>query len=200
MSWFRDLLITPECLGCQRLGVVVCQKCQHDVEAFTIQHQDLQVTCVAEYDKWIRERIIEFKNGKSSLARPLAELLHPHICQNAVLVPVPTTRAKIKTRGFDTVGLLCKELAQLEPRRTVVNGLAMRRQVRDQVGLGFNQRQRNLDHAFRATAPVHQPVVVIDDVITTGATLLEANRALNLAGATAVQAVVLCGSPQKRYG
>lgn len=200
MSWFRDLLVTPECLGCRRLGVDLCHSCRRDIHPFTIKHQGVQVMCVAEYDTWIRERIIEYKNGKSSLARPLAQLLHPYVSDDAVLVPVPTTRLKIKARGFDTVSLLCKEIARLEPGRTVIKGLTIARPVRDQVGLGLKERQVNLAQSFRATTVFYQPVVIIDDVMTTGATIKEATRALKVAGAMGIVAATLCGSPQKRYG
>lgn len=177
----------------------MCRSCRRDLDAFTISHQDFHVTCVAEYDNWMRERIIEYKNGKSLLARPLAQILSAHIPANAIVVPVPTTRSKIKARGFDSIGLLSKELTKLESKRRVMKSLTIVRPVIDQVGLGHSQRQQNLAHAFRATTLMNQPVVVIDDVMTTGATLIEARRALLLAGARKVEAAVLCASPQKRY-
>lgn len=201
MSWIRDLLISPECLGCQRIGSHVCASCLIDLRPFIAQTSaGVSVCCVSTYDSWLRERLIEFKSGNSLMVRELAELLSPQISNNALLVPIPSTHIKIKARGFDTVGLLCAQLCKIEPHRRVHHTLTFARVVRDQVGLGAGARQVNMNSAFQSRIPVHGDFVVIDDVLTTGATIDAAARALRIAGANSVTAAVLCGSPQKRYG
>ena len=179
----------------------MCAGCYRDLQSFDVRlENDFTVNCVSEYDGWIRDRIIEYKNGAAHLARPLAQLLSPLVSPTAVLVAIPTSPAKIRSRRFDTVGLLCAELAKLGNKREVLAALRLVRGVQDQVGLSEKQRSRNLSHAFAGTQSLVQNVVVVDDVITTGATLREAKRALVIAGAPHVSAVVLCGSTKKRYG
>ena len=75
------------------------------------------------------------------------------------------------------------------PGVTVTGALRLTGFARDSVGLSSADRQRNLAGRVRVTRPVHGPVIVIDDVVTTGATACESVRALQTAGA-AVQAVV----------
>ena len=198
MSWIRDLLVTPECLGCSLLGTGLCPECQKELRSFTSKSVGMSVLCVSEYDGWLRERLIDFKNGAAHLARPLAQLMSPLIPGDAIVVPIPTTQQKIRSRKFDTIGLLAQELARLESGRRFLPVLKLARPVRDQVGLSEAARRTNLSHALTATHNIAHSVFVIDDVLTTGATLGEARRALVIAGARQVSAAVLCGSPKRR--
>ena len=134
------------------------------------------------------------------MVRELAELLSPQISRNAQLVPIPSTRMKVKARGFDTIGLLCAQLCKLEHHRRIHPALSFARVVRDQVGLNEQQRQANMVGAFQPRLLIQGNFVLIDDVLTTGATIDAAAQALHIAGAKNVTAAVLCGSPQKRYG
>jgi predicted amidophosphoribosyltransferase len=144
--------------------------------------------------------VIQFKSGNVSVAHDLAELMHPLISKCAAVVPIPTSPEKMEMRGFDTIGLLAKNLQRLASTRKVIPALALARNTSDQVGLSAPARMENMQHAFRANCAIAGKVTLIDDVLTTGATLMEARRALIIAGASEVDAVVLCASPQKRYG
>jgi len=74
----------------------------------------------------------------------------------------------------------------------------LRHLVQDQVGLSFTERQANMSSAFRANRPVVGDVILIDDVVTTGATLMNAAKALKIAGAKRVYCITLCGTPNSR--
>lgn len=76
--------------------------------------------------------------------------------------------------------------------------LFLRRIVLDQVGLTAAQRHSNLEGAFGTRRTVNGTVVLVDDVVTTGATLNSAARILKFAGSQRVFAVTLCGSPKSR--
>ena len=76
--------------------------------------------------------------------------------------------------------------------------LFLRRIVLDQVGLTAAQRHSNLEGAFGIRRTVNGTVVLVDDVVTTGATLNSAARTLKFAGAQRVFALTLCGSPKSR--
>ena len=74
------------------------------------------------------------------------------------------------------------------------SNLVLVRSVRDQVGLNRLERQQNVAGAFASLAKFRGPVVLLDDVVTTGATISAAANALKVAGATEVFAVGLCAA------
>jgi predicted amidophosphoribosyltransferase len=121
------------------------------------------------------------------------------ISQDFTLIPIPSSPQKIRQRGFDSMTNLCKHIAQ---ERTSIkidsSNLFLRRAVVDQVGLTALQRQTNLAGAFGMRETINGTVVIVDDVITTGATLNSAAQALKFAGAQRVFALALCGTPRTR--
>lgn len=136
----------------------------------------------------MRDVLIEYKNGAEHRVHALAAVLRSALPPPAALVvAVPSTPGKLAQRGFDTIG----ELVQAAGA-SALPALRVNRAVADQVGLSGAQRRANLHGALTATMLVHGTVWVIDDVVTTGATVAEASRALRAAGADRVVAVALC--------
>lgn len=160
--------------------------------------------CAGEYSGWLRDAIICYKNGEVSQGELLAKLLSLtsekfELDNNLTIIPIPSSHEKVTERGYDSILHLCKKLVKEKPNlRLEHNCLFLRRRVLDQVGLSAAQRQINLDGAFEARKNLSGAIVLIDDVITTGATLNNAARVLRLAGAQQVFAVTLCGSPKTR--
>lgn len=100
----------------------------------------------------------------------------------AFLVPVPSAKAATRVRGFVPAQLLASRLARLTGAK-VLNLAELTRRVQDQAGLNRAERSRNLVGAMRAVrAPVEAekrvPVWLVDDVVTTGASLRELQRCL----------------------
>lgn len=101
------------------------------------------------------------------------------------LVPVPLHRARLRSRGFNQSALIARRIAS-------ATGWPLSHHVRrvrhtaPQTGRGRRARSRNLDGAFRVTAPVAGRVLVIDDVFTTGATSRALTETLAAAGACVV--------------
>lgn len=110
-----------------------------------------------------------------------------------LVVPVPTTERRRRRRGYNQAELLARQVAG-ELDRPVVDALARRRGGRTQVALHPLQRRANVQGAFAAqpgAAPKLEgrPVLLVDDVLTTGATAAAAALALAQAGASAVTLV-----------
>lgn len=94
---------------------------------------------------------------------------------------------------------LCAKLSrERESLNFDTSNLFLRRTVVDQVGLSALQRQENLDGAFGTRWAINGNVVIVDDVITTGATMNTAAKALKYAGAQRVFGLALCGTPKTR--
>jgi predicted amidophosphoribosyltransferase len=168
------------------------------------------VHALAAYLDPVPEIIIAQKeHGRLDLARPLGQELARAAEAAAAgadplwLVPVPSTRAATVRRGQDPM-LRMARVAAARMRASgraaaVLPALTHRRKVADQAGLGRRARAENLDGALAVRASSarllgERPVVLLDDVMTSGATLAEAARALRAAGNAPVGAAVLAAT------
>jgi ComF family protein len=147
----------------------------------------------APYQDPLRSAVHAFKfRGKRALARPLADLLITQCgrglaAEADVLVPVPLAPARERQRGFNQAALLAERVGQALARPVKPGWLGRARPTQPQSELAAEERRRNVRGAFRAAPAVAgRHVLVIDDVLTTGATAAECARALRAAGARTV--------------
>jgi ComF family protein len=108
------------------------------------------------------------------------------------LVPVPLSNQRLKSRGFNQALLLAQ---QLDPQKTCTRTLLRIADTAPQSRLNRAQRMRNVQHAFavepaQAAALQGQRLVLVDDVMTSGASLFAAAKTLRAAGAAHISAVV----------
>jgi predicted amidophosphoribosyltransferase len=161
---------------------------------------------VAPYAGPVRQLIVAHKErGLAGLAGPLGAALARAVLAAAVqgepvlLVPVPSSRASVRRRGEDPTLRIARAAAREATRRGAaahcLRALRHRRRVADQAGLTATGRAANLDGALGARSGLRGArVIVVDDVITTGATLAEAARALRAAGAEVPAAAVVAAT------
>lgn len=112
------------------------------------------------------------------------------------VVPVPLHRRRIAQRGFNPAVTLARELARTRGVPLAATALRRVRDTESQTGLGRAERRANVRAAFRARPGLPARVWLVDDVVTTGATLEECARALRRAGAR--QVVALCAARTPR--
>jgi ComF family protein len=140
----------------------------------------------------LREAVQRLKFArKPALARPLADLVLEQWAASLppvdVLVPVPLARARERQRGFNQATLLAERMARGLGARLTSRWLARGRDTVPQTDLDIAERRANVRGAFVAsTAVAGLAVVVVDDVLTTGATASECARVLRAAGARTV--------------
>jgi predicted amidophosphoribosyltransferase len=169
-----------------------------------------------EYADALRALVIAHKEDRlQALARPLGVLLAvavaaalPDPQDPVLLVPVPSRRSAQRQRGYDPTGVMVRHAAR-DVRRSasrveVAPVLRLRGPVQDQAGLGADERARNLagsmwcpSAAVARFAGIRARVVVCDDVLTTGATAREAQRALEAAG-VGVHAIACVAATRRR--
>ncbi len=127
--------------------------------------------------------------GRLALARPLGETLSQHVARDVdVIVPMPLARGRLAERGFNQA----LEIARVAANITGIRILpAACRKVADtppQAALPWKERPKNVRRAFVCDADLEgKRVAVVDDVLTTGATLNELTRVLRKAGAVSVR-------------
>ena len=146
-----------------------------------------------------RKAVVALKErGRTDLLDPLGDALQvalEHLLTWGVLdpplalVPAPTRRSSARRRGGDPVTGLARRAAAGLPGLTVTPAQRLKTFTRDSVGLSSADRQANIAGRIRLLRPVSGTVLLVDDIVTTGATAAESVRVLQTAGA-AVAAVV----------
>jgi ComF family protein len=206
------VLLPVECAGCGAWDRGVCDACRgYLTPAVTVRdvaarhaEERLPVWAGLPYDGVARSLILAFKaqqrvDAARVLAPALAEAVRAAAAAVGVsdveVVAVPGTRAGYRRRGYDPVRLLIAR-AGLGASRV----FAPARPHTAQKRLGVDERDRNLRGAFRIRQSVAgRRILLIDDVVTTGATLREAARVLREGGAEVVGAAVVA-STERRFG
>ncbi|MDI5934078.1 ComF family protein [Halomonas kalidii] len=115
----------------------------------------------------------------------------------AAVVPVPLHPRRARERGFDQAGWLARRLARRSGRPLIE--AERRRDTRSQRGLDRRERRANLRGAFRVEAALPSRVVLVDDVMTTGATLDALAVACRRAGAERVEVWAVARTPLGKH-
>lgn len=193
------LLLPVDCAGCGAADVALCEACAAALTPVVERRSagGTDVWAGLPFDGVCARVIRTLKgDGRTGLARALAPALRSAVeaagPYDAVAV-VPTSRAAFRRRGYRVGDLLA--------RRAGLRGGPLLRVVRataDQRGLARDARRRNVAGSLRAVEVAGLRVLIVDDVVTTGATLAEAARALREAGATVVGAAVVAATPSRR--
>jgi ComF family protein len=193
MGPLLELLFPPRCGACDVIGAepfcAVCGELVDPVGVLSVPGVDW-AWAEFEYGGPVSEAIVRMKYlGRPDLARPFGRQMRRSVEAYGrhfdVVLPVPTTWARLRERGFNPA----RELARAWPRRRVVGG--ERAAGPAQVGRSRRDRQANLRRAFsfRSDAVAGRRVLVVDDVITTGATVSTLAAGLRRAGAADVGVV-----------
>jgi len=197
----RDRGVCPGCDGLvDRTGVALCLQCLHgDAVSFRVErgcpaHGSTRLLLAGPSFEPPLDRLIHaFKyEGASALAGWVASLLPvppglgEGIGREYVLIPVPLHPARRAWRGFDQTSLLARHASE-RWGVPVVDALLRTRDHEPQARLEPDRRRTNVAGAFRVAAGAlvsGRPILLLDDVATTGSTLLAAAEALDQAGAT----------------
>jgi ComF family protein len=196
-----DLVFPSRCAICEAAGPNLCQQCRFVLTPSPIRFQRGPVSglAAASYSAEISKLLVAFKDrGQFALVRELKVLMAPLVMEIAsfpepvVLIPAPSRSQNFARRGFTPSVLLARALAAAVPTTHVANALILNSSVQDQVGLSSKARAENLAGSMRLNQRLTgRACFIVDDVVTTGATLTEAYRALSLGGAQVLGALVV---------
>ena len=192
-----------DCAGCGVPDRALCARCRAALTPAVVEREEggLRVVSAAEYARVVRRVILSFKQqGRTDVAGPLATALAHAVVharrahRDTLLVPVPSSRAALGRRGYDPVRLLLRHAGvRFSPVLLPARRTAAQKQ------LGVEQRAANMAGAFVARRRIPGVrVLLVDDVVTSGATLAEATRAIRTAGGEVVGAATLAFTKKGR--
>jgi len=216
---FLDALFPPRCVGCGKQGAFLCAGCREAMPRalpprcpLCWQPEPRGEECgrcgrsrpafagarsLYLFEGPVREAVHALKyNHLSALARPMGELMASYLKVEELpvdlVVPVPLFGRRQRVRGYNQSALLARELARLNGLPLAERGLSRRRDTPPQArSVDAEARRRNVAGAFAADGSrvEGRRVLLIDDVMTTGATLDACAQAMHQGGAASVWAL-----------
>jgi predicted amidophosphoribosyltransferase len=195
-----DLILPLECGGCGAPSTRWCPVC---ASTLTVRPDEphlitprtdpgVPVFTLGRYAGARRRAIVAAKEkGRTDLVAPLAAALRAGLDRllawgivdaPLTVVPAPTRRLAARRRGGDPVTAMATAACAGRPGVRTEPALRLRPWVRDSVGLSGTARQRNIAGRVRLVAAVTGEVLLVDDIVTTGATAAESVRVLRGAG------------------
>lgn len=197
-----QLLFPTRCYVCRAIGLSICSNCRREWHPhYYLTHvHNIKVHSAILYSPTASKIILAAKeNGLRGADLLLVDAI-VHVLKranfdsfNVRLVPVPSSRSNSRRRGRNFMSNLCHEVS-LRTDIPISPVLELARKVKDQSGLSAKARAVNMQGAFTIASGVYPrgDLILIDDVVTTGATVAEAARALNSHGFHLLGSVTAC--------
>lgn len=196
-------LVAPyNCLGCETEGSLLCRRCQVCLPAPPPAPQDAKylksVESFTAYTGTAKNLVWMLKsNGAKTAARQMAGLMTALVpAPDYKLMPAPTSPDHARQRGYDQAKLLTRFLSRYTGL-PYIDSLGRAGKIH-QIGASRRQRLRQLDGAFYVKKPglvAGAKIILVDDVVTTGATLDTAAETLLAGGALEVRALAFAQTP-----
>ena len=209
MKSLTELIFPSRCIGCSQLGISICSICRKNWHPH-IYHRGIKVLgktfpviSAIEYSPIASRVLLRAKEANQDdadklLVKAITHALRYFLKNYGIgdLVAIPSRRSATRKRGRDFMQEITDTVADIESLECV-KILQHQRAVRDQSQLNSRQRTSNIAGAFSTTRNLPQPqesgnirpIIIVDDLVTTGATLTEAIRALREAGFSVIGAV-----------
>jgi len=215
MKNLAELVFPSRCIGCSQLGISICSICRKSWHTH-IYHRSIKVMGIQypvissiEYSPIASHVILRAKEANQVAADQLLVKAISHSLRyflknygSGDLVAIPSRSSATRKRGRDFMQEITQSVARIESLKSR-EILQHQRAVRDQSKLNSQQRNLNIAGAFSATGNLAKldklakmassgnigPLIIVDDLVTTGATLAEAIRALRAAGFSVIGAV-----------
>ena len=178
-----------------------CEDCEEEPPAWG------RARAALRYDEQARRVVLPLKySDRPELAAALAPMMlragAALVREAEVLVPVPMHRRRLMGRGYNQAGLLAQAVGRLAGKKVVVDGLRRTRMTRSLGALGADARAEEVIGAFavrRVAAVAGRRVLLVDDVLTSGATCGVCAKVLLEAGAISVDVLVAARAADARY-
>jgi predicted amidophosphoribosyltransferase len=199
----QEIIFPSRCLGCGQLGLEICSLCRknwhpHIYRQWSQQLPTFPIYSAVTYSPIAGKVLLAAKENNLVIADQLIYKALGHSLTFALreiggdfLIPIPSRRSVARSRGRQFIAALTYQLSA-ETGLPAYENLEHTRRVRDQSSLDAKSRFHNLDGSMKSLNFLSGKAIVIDDLVTTGATLQEAVRALRDRGIEVAAAVTAC--------
>ncbi len=202
----KELFFPRKCFFCSRYGDLICADCATLLDISPVHRPDrgkkylADIYSACNYENRRAQKIIhalKYDPFVRELARPMAQVIAGHfaLCgQNpgGLVAAVPLAEKRFRERGFNQAQALAEELAKIWQIPIAARCLQKTRETRRQAELSQSERRNNLRGAFvcpNAASIKNKNIFLVDDVVTTGATMEECAKILWRGGAAKVTGV-----------
>ena len=206
-----DLFFPSFCLHCQKLGYLLCENCYHGLEFYFLQNKLEEITphfetayldqlqIIARFNFTLQKLVkaLKYKNSKN-VAPFLAKMLWRHLLipEADLITFVPLHPRKLKLRGYNQCQEIALELAKLSniPAKNLLE-----KKINNQAQAQIKNQAERLERMANLFAVrekyqnfvKEKKIILLDDILTTGATLNAASQALKKAGAKKVFGLII---------
>lgn len=216
MDMIIGTIAPHSCLACELTGEILCEACVLSVlpgvpsrcyKCHTLtKNNSVCKSCARNsfitsvwvstyYEEFAKELLNRLKFHRAvAAAKPVAISINetlPNVNQDMVLCPIPTVNSRVRMRGYDQALEITRYLLKISGLKS--ENLLVRRGKSRQVGSNRYDRFKHLENAFRVknnSQIKNKDIILIDDVVTTGATIESAAKTLKKAGAKSVNAAL----------
>lgn len=210
-----DLIYPPRCMFCHnflsRGEKAVCRYCRENLPVLEVKNRSIvlrgipRCTALFRYEGDVRQAILRYKfHGLSFYGREFAAMLAEYLTDEELSCDeiswVPLSKRRKRTRGYDQAQLLAEALAATI--KVPCRGLLVKQKdaVPQSGSGGREERKVNIRNAYRIKKEMDirgKSILLVDDIVTTGATLEECAAVLTAAGAACVNAVTIARTERK---
>ena len=185
ISGILDIIYPPysKCIACDTEDFIgICHLCKSKIKR--VEKQDNTILSYGYYGGILKKLILSFKYDKNFtagkiLSELLIELIYEKKLEFDIICYVPMTKSSIRKRGFNQCEIICKNLSEAlcVP---ISKSLIKTKDTKEQKSLSKEERAKNIKDVFKVVDKdiLNKRILLIDDVVTTGSTLLECKKVL----------------------
>jgi len=213
-----DFVYPPSCAGCEKPGELFCRDCKTKVNSlhlpiceicgYPILNNGVCPDCQnetppyaalrswAEYTGPLRKALhrLKYKNDLGLgmfFSLPLIQIIYAEKWDFDFVIPIPISKSHRKTRGYNQAALIAKPISLALGRPMFQSSVARVKETQSQIDLSRAERFKNLQSAFSPNSAklLNKKVLLVDDIVTTGATMISCAQTLREAGCSQVYCI-----------